>query len=74
VNLRWLVRPIVANPQTEDAIRALHERSADYVMRIWGLPPDPRSGREFFARLPHAAGTVKSTAIVLMKPLERAAA
>lgn len=49
---RWSVRPITANRETEAAVQALHERAADYVLRIWGLPADPDSGRDFFARLP----------------------
>jgi len=46
------VRPIAADAATVAAVQALHERSADYVHRIWGLPPDPNSGAEFFERLP----------------------
>lgn len=46
------VRPIAASADNEAAVQALHERSADYVLRVWGLPPDPNSGREFFERLP----------------------
>jgi RimJ/RimL family protein N-acetyltransferase len=46
------VRPIGADAATIAAVQALHERCADYVHRIWGLPPDPRSGNEFFERLP----------------------
>lgn len=46
------VRPIAASAENEAAVQALHERAADYVHRVWGLPPDPDSGREFFERLP----------------------
>jgi RimJ/RimL family protein N-acetyltransferase len=46
------VRPIIADGPTITAVQALHERSADYVARVWGLPPDPASGRDFFERLP----------------------
>lgn len=52
MSLRWSVRPIAASPASQAAVQALHERSADYVLRIWGLPPDPESGRDFFTRLP----------------------
>ena len=46
------VRRIDADAHTEAAVQALHERAADYVHRLWGLPPDPNSGVDFFARLP----------------------
>lgn len=46
------VRPIAASADNEAAVQALHERAADYVHRVWGLPPDPSSGRDFFERLP----------------------
>lgn len=47
-----VVRRIDADAPTEAAVQALHERSADYVHRLWGLPPDPNSGVDFFVRLP----------------------
>ena len=47
-----VVRRIDADAPTKAAVQALHERAADYVQRIWGLPPDPNSGADFFARLP----------------------
>jgi GNAT superfamily N-acetyltransferase len=49
---RWSVRPIAASADHEAAVQAVHERAADYVHRVWGLPPDPASGRDFFDRLP----------------------
>lgn len=46
------VRPIAAGADNKAAVQALHERAADYVHRVWGQPPDPASGQEFFERLP----------------------
>jgi GNAT superfamily N-acetyltransferase len=47
-----VVRRIDADAETEAAVQAVHERATDYVLRLWGLPPDPNSGADFFARRP----------------------
>jgi RimJ/RimL family protein N-acetyltransferase len=52
VTLRIEVRALAASVGGIAEVQALHERAADYVHRIWGLPPDPNSGAEFFERVP----------------------
>lgn len=52
----FTVRALAWTPEHEAAVQSLHERAGDYVLRVWGLPPDPDSGREFFARLPPGRG------------------
>jgi GNAT superfamily N-acetyltransferase len=46
------VQSVVAAPDMVAAVQALHERSADYVLRIAGEPPDAGAGRQFFEMLP----------------------
>jgi GNAT superfamily N-acetyltransferase len=46
------VQPLVADANSVAAVQALHERSADYVLRIAGEPPEPGAGRQFFEMLP----------------------
>jgi GNAT superfamily N-acetyltransferase len=46
------VRPVTEDPNTVAAVQSLHERCADYVLRIAGEAPGPDTGRQFFAMLP----------------------
>lgn len=50
------LRPIAPSPETTAAVQRLHERSADYVHAVTGLPPGPADGDSFFIALPPGKG------------------